>query len=64
MPRLPSLTSGGFHLRETKENLSAIIHLHRTVGGGVHGNRKRGACGLDATCITDFKRGEASGARG
>jgi hypothetical protein len=25
---------------------------------------KRGSCGLDATCITDFNRGEASGARG
>jgi hypothetical protein len=25
---------------------------------------KRGSCGLDAACITDFNRGKASGARG
>jgi hypothetical protein len=34
------------------------------IGKGERGNWKRGACGLDAACITDFNRGEASGARG
>jgi hypothetical protein len=44
--------------------VACLTRIEEFGRGCAHGNWSRGACGLDATCITDFDRGEASGARG
>jgi hypothetical protein len=43
--------------------VACLTRIEEVGRGCVHGNWKRGACRLDAACITDFDGGEAGWAR-
>jgi hypothetical protein len=68
--RVFSAICGEYTMAVVGGTRTPIVSMARSmkIGGRAHEFWKRGgverSCELDATCITDFKRGERAGARG
>jgi hypothetical protein len=52
------------HTPDKNVTVARLTKIEKCWSGSAYGNWKRGACGLDVMCITDFNRGEVGGARG